>query len=97
MPNNDIAVFDYLLSDEKTAVEIDYLTYAVFAYRKRQWVDHYKSRNNDQQPDQAAIDAWISELTDYDFIRMRTEAADFFQDAAEEHLADYIAQQKNKL
>src|SRR5438132_12436546 len=96
MPNNDIEVFDYLLSDEETTVEIDYLTYAIFDHRKRQWIDHFKSRNNDRQPDQAEIASWISELTNYDFSRMRTEAADFFDVAAREYLEDDINRQKQE-
>jgi hypothetical protein len=38
MPRSDIEVFDYLTSSSETTAEIDYLTYALFAYRKRQWM-----------------------------------------------------------
>lgn len=96
MPNNDTEVFDHLLSDEKTDVEIDYLTYAIFGFRKRQWIDHFKSRNDGRPPSQAEIDGWISELTNYDFIRMRSEAADIFDVAAREYLEDDITRQKQE-
>lgn len=94
MPDNDIEVFEYLLADEETAAEIDYLTYAIFGLRKGQWIDHFKSRNDGRAPTQAEIDSWISELTAYDFNRMRTEAADFFDTAAREYLEDEIERQR---
>jgi hypothetical protein len=94
MPNNDIEVFEYLKSNNETPLEIDYLTYAVFAYKKQQWCEHFKTHNNDQPPTQAQIDHWISQLTDYDFDQVRTEAVDFFHLAAEEHLRDRIEKEK---
>jgi hypothetical protein len=97
MPNNDIDVFDYLRANTETPLEIDYLTYAMFAYKKAQWIDHFKSRNADRHPTPQEIDGWITELSDYDFYQMRTEAADFFHNAAEEHLKDYIEQQKKEV
>jgi hypothetical protein len=96
MPNNDIEVFDHLLADTDTNVEIDYLAYAIFGFRKRQWIDHYKSRNDGRPPDQAEIDGWISELTNYDFVQMRTEAADIFDVAAREYLEEDIKRQKQE-
>jgi hypothetical protein len=94
MPTNDIEVFDHLTADERTPAEIDYLTYAIFAYKKSEWVDHFKNRNQGNPPTQADVDAWITELTDYDFRQMRNEAADFFHAAAAEHLHEYIEDQK---
>ena len=96
MPNNDIEVFEYLRADQNTALEIDFLTYAMFAYRKGQWIAHFKQRNDNRAPTQAEIDGWISQLTEYDFDRMRGEAADFFHDSAEEHLREYIEDQKKR-
>jgi hypothetical protein len=66
----------------------------MFAYKKAQWIDHFKSRNADRHPNQQEIDGWITELSDYDFYQMRTEAADFFHNAAEEHLKASIESQK---
>jgi hypothetical protein len=94
MPRSDIEVFDYLTSSsETTTAEIDYLTYALFAYRKRQWIDHFTSGNG-KEPTQRDIDGWISQLTDYEFVQMRKQAAEFFKDAAEEYLRDYVSQQR---
>src|SRR5215813_15391846 len=94
MPNNDIEVFDYLIADENTAVEIDYLTYDIFAYKKKQWIDHFKKQSDQNQPNQGQIDQWIGQLSEYDFWQMRNEAAEFFHNSAEEHLKDYIEAQK---
>jgi hypothetical protein len=96
MPNNDIEVFDHLLADTDINVEIDYLAYAIFGFRKRQWIDHHKSRNDGPPPNQAEIDGWISELTNYDFVRMRSEAADIFDVAAREYLEEDIKRQKQE-
>jgi hypothetical protein len=78
MPSNDIDAFDYVLSDSDAALEIDYLTYAMFAFKKKQWIDHFKKNNSDALPEQQQVDEWISQLSDYDFHQMRQEAASFF-------------------
>jgi len=62
--------------------------------KRAQWIDHFKSRNADRHPNQQEIDGWIAELSDYGFEQMRTEAADFFHNAAEEHLKASIERQK---
>ncbi|MGB8363557.1 MAG: hypothetical protein WCE20_03375 [Rhizomicrobium sp.] len=95
MPTNDIEVFDYLLSDSDTPAEIDYLTYAVFAYKKKAWCDHFE-KTKGHKPTHDEIDEWIGQLSDYEFRQIRNEAAEFFHAAAEEHLADYIEQQKEE-
>lgn len=95
MPSNDIEVFEHLTADQDTAVEIDYFTYAIFAVNKKNWIELFK-KNNNRLPNQGEIDAWISQLTDYNFYQMRIEAADFFHNSAEEHLADYIEHQKKE-
>jgi hypothetical protein len=96
MPNNDAEVFDHLTSDQDTPAEIDYLAYAMFALRKANWIEHFEERHEGIAPTQAEIDAWIAELTDYDFISMRSDAAEFFHISAEDHLEDYIEQQKRE-
>ncbi len=93
MPKNDLEVFEYLLADEQTPVEIDYLTYALFAYKKNQWVSHFEKENS-KKPAPADIDHWISQLTAYDFTQMRNEAAEFFDESAKEYLAEYIENEK---
>lgn len=94
MPKNDIEAFEYVLADKDTPLEIDYLTYAMFAYKKLQWIDHYKKNNDDNIPSQQEVDTWISQLSEYDFYQMRNEAADFFRLAARELLKDEIEEEK---
>jgi hypothetical protein len=94
MPDNDMEAFEYVVSNSETALEIDYLTYAMFAYKKRMWLEHFKRHNNDQMPTQAQIDGWISQLSDYDFLQMRNEAAGFFDDSAKEYLREYTAERE---
>jgi len=72
MPKNDREVFDYLISDDGTRLEIDYLTYSIFAHRKAHWISHYTEQNG-KEPDQVEIDRWICQVTDYDFRMMRSE------------------------
>lgn len=91
--HSDPEVFDFLTSDEETPLEIDYLTYGVFAFKKREWVKHFENENNEKpSPDQ--IENWISQLTDYDFVQMRDEAAEFFDASAREYLKDFIESEK---
>jgi hypothetical protein len=96
MPNNDIEVFEHLTADRDTPLEIDYFTFAIFALKKKKWIEHYKERNNGNAPSQADIDNWISQITDFDFGQMRNEAADYFHAAAEDHLEEYIEDQKKE-
>src|SRR6516165_6098034 len=95
MPNSDIEVFDFLTSSSEILNEIDFLTYALFAYRKREWIDHFQS-NNDRYPTQQEIDGWISQITQYEFREMRDRAAEFFRLAANEYLKEYIEDQKQQ-
>jgi hypothetical protein len=95
MPANDLEVFDYLTSNEETRGEIDYLTIGIFAFRKKDWVTHFQQLNN-RPPNQAEIDGWISQQTDFEFLRMQNEAADYFDKSAKEYLADYIETEKKK-
>ena len=44
MPSNDIEAFEYVVSDKETALEIDYLTYAMFAYKKQKWIEHFSGQ-----------------------------------------------------
>ena len=90
MPSNDREVFDFILSDSGTSLEIDYLTYAIFAFNKREWMAQHETVNGNP-PDQAAIDGWISNLTPYNFVGMRSEASNFFDAAAREYMADDLA------
>lgn len=95
MPANDLEVFDHLTSNEETPVEIDYLTYALFAWKKQQWVEHFVKQNS-QRPTQAQIDAWINQLPDSEYEDMRSEAVQYFDAAAKLYLADQTEEEKKK-
>ncbi|MCJ2074492.1 hypothetical protein MKK68_02305 [Methylobacterium sp. E-016] len=85
MPENDREVFDRITEGDAEPVE-DFLTYAIFAYQRREWVRHYIDRNGDM-PAPNDIDTWIGNLTNYDFDQMRTRAATVFDLAARTYMA----------
>jgi hypothetical protein len=89
MPTNDLEVFDHLCSEEDTRSEIDFLAFAVFAHKKRHWISRF-SEINKRPPNHDDIDAWITQLTDYDFRAMRGESAEFFHEAATNYMEDDI-------
>jgi hypothetical protein len=89
MPCNDLEVFEHLLADDSTPLEIDYLTYAVFAYQKSHWIDKYREVHG-ELPTQEKIDAWISEISDYEFGTMRDRATEVFHNAAVEYMEEDI-------
>ena len=93
MPNNDLEVFDHLTSNQETQLEIDYLTYALFAWKKKQWVEHFASQHN-ARPTQAQIDEWITALPASEYVIMRNDAARAFDDAAQAYLAEQIEEEK---
>jgi hypothetical protein len=93
MPNNDIEVFEYFISAEDTASEIDFLAYALFAYKKREWITHFVD-NHTKQPAQNEIDNWISNLSPHDLDAMRRDALAFFEESAAEYLHEHIEDQK---
>lgn len=95
MPGNDREVFEKLTSSDDTSLEIDYLTYAIFAHEKREWIKHRESLTG-HAPSQEEIDAWISNISDYQFRNMGDKAVDFFDEAAREYLADEIAAAKEE-
>ena len=93
--HNDHEVFDYLFSNKETPSEIDYFAYAKFAFRKREWIKHFRAEN-EESPSQEEINHWIGQLTDYDFRQMTEEAADFFDGAARAYLEDFIDAEKKR-
>jgi hypothetical protein len=96
MPSNDIEAFEYVQSDGSTPLEIDLLTYAMFAHKKMKWIEHFEKQHNGEKPTQILIDEWISQLSDYDFGQMRDEAASFFDSSSKIYLAKYIEEQKKE-
>lgn len=95
MPNSDLEVFDHVISDAETSLEIDYLTYALFAWKKKEWVEHFAAKHGNR-PTQAEIDGWITQLPDSEYLIMRRDAAQYFADAARAFLADQIEEEKKK-
>ncbi len=85
MPRSDLEVFDYVQQSDDP-LHIDYLTYAVFAHDKREWIKHREAQTG-QTPDQDAINAWIANMADSQFERMRGAAVDVFDEAARDYLA----------
>jgi hypothetical protein len=95
MPINDLEVFDRFLAEDGTDIEIDYLAYAVFAFRKACWSDRWLEVNGNP-PNQQEIDTWITGLSEYDFSRMRDEAVDVFDIAARRYMREDIEQAREE-
>ena len=91
MPSNDREVFDHLASQAevgKQERQIAFLSYALFAYEKREWIKLFKSKNADEESSQADIDGWISNITGSLYTTWRNEAERFFVDAADAYFED---------
>lgn len=97
MPNNDREVFEHLTSTEGTSLQIDFLTYAVFASEKREWIKLFESRNAGRSPSQSDIDNWISNLTDSQFTGMRIGAQGFFVEAANSFFEDRLEAERAEI
>lgn len=95
MPTNDLEVFEELISDEGTQLEIDYLTYAIYAYRRMRWSDRFVETHGNA-PTQQDIDAWITSLSDHEFERMRDEAIDTFHAAAVRYMTEDLQKAKEQ-
>lgn len=97
MPRNDRDVFAYLVGNEGSTLQIDYLTFALFAHEKREWIRLYESQHEDQSPSQAEIDNWISNLTDSQFVSMRSSAESFFVEAATAYFEDRLEAEREAI
>jgi hypothetical protein len=95
MPSNEREVFDYLTSNDSTTSEEDFLTFAVFAFERREWMAQFE-KSHSRPPTQEDIDRWISELSDWQFAQMRSHAAGMFDAAARAYLKDEIEEASNK-
>jgi hypothetical protein len=89
MPANDREVFEYLKADDSTPIEIDLLTFAIFAHERQQWCELFKQQKS-EDPTQVEIDDWISQITEWRFGQMRDEAARFFDIAARDYLSGEV-------
>jgi hypothetical protein len=93
MPANDREVFEYLSSDPDTPIEIDLLTFAIFAQERREWHRLFEEQNG-RPPSHAEVDSWVSQITHWRFNQMREEAVRFFDNAAREYLAEEMEEAK---
>lgn len=91
MPANDRELFDQLRADPDTPAEIDFLTYAIFANDKSEWIKLFEKQKG-RPPSQDEIDEWIANLTDWRLSQMRQEAVQFFDQAARRYLEEEIAE-----
>ena len=91
MPSNDREVFDKLTGDGATAGAEDFITYALFAHERREWVTHHTVTHG-RPPTASEVETWIGNITDYQFDQMRVRAASFFDIAARAYMAEEIEQ-----
>lgn len=91
MPANDRELFDQLRADPDTPAEIDFLTYAIFANEKSEWIKLFEQQKS-RAPSQEEIDDWICNLTEWRLSQMRQEAVQFFDGAARRYLEEEIAE-----
>lgn len=97
MPRNDREVFAYLVENDDAPLQIDYLTFAIFAHEKREWAKLYESQHAQQAPSQADIDNWISNLTESQFVGMRSSAESFFIEAANVYFQDRLEAEREAI
>jgi hypothetical protein len=90
MPAYDREVYAHLTADQGTSIEIDMLTYAIFANERHEWVKHFQQRQG-RPPTEAEIDDWTANISDWRFTQMREEAIQFFDTAARNYLEEEIA------
>ena len=89
MPRDDREVFDYLLGLKDTSREVSFITYAIFAQERSEWIKHVAARDG-SIPAQTDIDDRIADLTEYQFTAMRDRAVNMFDEAARAYLQDEI-------
>ena len=89
MPSNDREVFQHVQSKDETELASDFMTYAVFAGEKQQWMELWESKHQ-RPPTQDEIDNWISNLTDSQFTAMRASADVFLGTVIEDYTKERI-------
>jgi len=90
MPANDRDVFEDLTGGEEGQNALSFLTYALFAFERREWIAHHTNANNGEPPTDQQIDGWISNLTPYNFTQMRNQSGEFFDVSARAYMADDV-------
>lgn len=57
----------------------------MFAYERDEWIKHYAELHGNE-PNQAEIDNWTSNISEYHFASLRQRAITFFDTAARDYL-----------
>jgi hypothetical protein len=96
MAANDHEVFNKLVGTTADRTPINFITYALFAFERREWMAHFKAIHTND-PTQADIDTWTSNFTDSQFASLQSEAAAFFDAAARSYLEDEITEGKREI
>lgn len=89
MPSSDREVFEALTNDPAHSEISNFLTYALFAFDRREWIA-YIAAERGEAPTQAAIDEWTANLSPHAFDQIRLRATSFFEFAARDYMADDI-------
>lgn len=89
MPGNDREVFEKLTGEAEEPAAEDFITYALFAFERREWIKHHAAMHG-SPPAENEVDTWIGNITEYQFEQMRARAASFFDVAARAYMADDI-------
>lgn len=86
MPNNDKDVWEYFSNGDDDQ-QVDFLAFSSFSFDKFEWMEKF-AENHGQQPTEAEINKWISELPDSRLDEMREWAQNFFENAARAYLEE---------
>ena len=93
MPRNDREVWEFLGANDEVPSELTFITYAIYAYEKYDWISEFERRAS-RPPGADEIDQWIADITTYRFDGMRSKAAELFDEGARRLLAPEIERQK---
>lgn len=89
MPTNDREVFQHLTDDLNHSDVSNFLTYAQFAFDRREWFA-YRTREDGREPTEEMVAAWTADFTPHSFEQLRLRAQSFFDFAARDYMQDEI-------
>lgn len=89
MPTNDREVFQHLTDDPNHSDVSNFLTYAQFAFDRREWFA-YRTREDGREPTEEMVAAWTADFTPHSFEQLRLRAQSFFDFAARDYMQDEI-------
>lgn len=93
MPSNDREMWKAISGQKASSAEVNYLTYAIYAFEKYDWVQSFETSNG-TPPSAQDTDNWITQITDHRIAVWRDSAVRFFDGAARAYLATEIERQK---